>query len=58
MYAGKFFLFGGMMILLSVNEIFTRQKLNSALFIAHLTLISPGVFLVSIGVLIIHETRN
>jgi hypothetical protein len=58
MYAGNFFLLGGIMILLGINEIFTREKLNSAFLIAHLTLISLGVFLTSIGVLIIYETRN
>lgn len=58
MYAGNFLLFGGMMILLSINEIFTGKKLNSALLIAYLTLMSLGVFLTTIGVLIIYETRN
>ena len=58
MYAGNFFMFGGVLIVYGIIPIFTQNKQDSGFIFAHLIMISLGVFLTSIGVLIIRVMRQ
>ena len=58
MYAGNFFIFGGVSIVYGIIPIVTQKGQDSGFIFAHLIMISLGVFLTSIGVLIIRVMKQ
>lgn len=51
-------MFGGISIWYGIKGIIAQHEPGSSFIVAHLTIISLGVFLTLIGVLIIRETKK